>query len=90
MIDYFSEAALTATVKVSGNLSRVLGVALSFFHRETAEKIARLEGSNDPARHYMIAVLKLERDEFERHVKDVCGLIAAKRGESPETDGRDA
>ncbi len=84
MIDYFSEARTVATVKVTGNLSRTLGVALSHFHREQSDKIRRYEDSQEPERHYAVALLKVEIAEFERWHREVESLIAFQRASEAE------
>lgn len=87
MIDYIAESRLVATVQVSGNLQRTLGVALSYFHREQSRKIALIESTQKPAEsRFQVAILKAEIAEFEDFVKEVELLTRQKRVEEKWKD----
>ncbi len=86
MIDYFSEARICATVSVTGNLSRILGVALSDFHRHQSQRIQLLESSKDAGADYMVAIIKCEIAEFERWHRNVENLIGYQRDSKASAD----
>ncbi len=79
MIDYFAEARLTVTAPITGNLSRILGVALSLFHKSHSEKIRRYEDSQEPDRLYAVALLQAELTEFEAWHRSVSGMVDYQR-----------
>ena len=65
MIDYIAESRAVATVKIDGNMARILGIALAKWHRDISERIRSGEsyekGSEMEAEsRYMLALLREE------------------------------
>lgn len=82
MINYFLLEECVATVKIDGNLSRVMGEALASHHRHESEKIKRLEASNERGAELKVMILKWQIKKLERFQLELERIIGHQIGES--------